>query len=234
MQIGLFPNPNLNKDTEHHRLQTFASLLRQGNTIFTVLEELSSNPTQIASILAQNLPKSANYFFTYMILQATSVSSGTLLQIGALVGWYVIAKLFNNTARSKWKTNVTLPNILWGSYFPVYTNFACIGLIYSVITPIISIFAIITFSLLWIANRYSMLYVNRLDIDTGGILYPRAINQTFTGLYVMEVCLFGLFFLVRDTNNNVACFPQAIIMIVVTVLTVLYQFGLNASFGDRI
>ncbi|KAI2635007.1 DUF221-domain-containing protein [Xylaria nigripes] len=196
-----------------------------------ILEGLLNNPAGITDILASKLPSAANYFFSYMILQSLSASSGTLLQVGALVNWYIISRFLNNTARQKWTSNTTLPSVNWGSYFPVYTNFACIALAYSVIAPIISIFAIITFSLLWIANRYSMLYVNRLSIDTGGVLYPRAINQTFTGLYVMEVALIGLFFIQEDGQGNRPCTPQAIIMIVVTFLTVLYQWLLNQSFG---
>ncbi|KAK7981623.1 hypothetical protein PG988_003861 [Apiospora saccharicola] len=195
------------------------------------LSILAKNPASVADVLATSLPQVSNYFFSYMILQALSTSSGTLLQIGALINWYIIAKIFSSTARSKWETNTTLPSVRWGSYFPVYTNFACIGLVYAVVSPIISIFAIITFALLWIANRYSMIYVNRLALDTGGILYPRAINQTFTGLYVMEICLIGLFFLVRDEKGELACWPQAIIMIVCTFLTALYQLLLNQSFG---
>jgi hypothetical protein len=158
--------------------------------------------TAIPNTLATQLPKAANYFFSYMILQALSTSSGTLLQIVTLILWYVLPKLFDNTARQKWKRNTTLPTVTWGTFFPVYTNFACIALIYSVVSPIISIFAIITFTLLWVANRYNMLYVSRFQLDTGGLLYPRAINQTFTGLYVMELCMIGLFFLVRDENDK--------------------------------
>ncbi|KAH8680920.1 hypothetical protein BX600DRAFT_445343 [Xylariales sp. PMI_506] len=204
------------------------------SSAFTTLGNLANDPTSVAKVLAQSLPSAANYFFSYMILQALSTSSGTLLQIGSLINWYIIAKIFNKTARNKWTTNTKLPSVKWGSYFPVYTNFACIALVYSVVAPIISIFAIITFSLLWIANRYSMLYVNRLSIDTGGVLYPRAINQTFTGLYVMEICLIGLFFLVQDNDGNNTCKPQAIIMIVVIILTVLYQLLLNYSFGPML
>ncbi|KAI1095852.1 DUF221-domain-containing protein [Rostrohypoxylon terebratum] len=199
--------------------------------VLQTLEDLANHPTMIPDLLAENLPKAANYFFSYMILQALSVSSGTLLQIGALLNWYVIARMMNKTARNKWSTNTKLPEVNWGTYFPVYTNFACIALIYSVVAPIISIFAIITFSLLWMANRYAMIYVNRFTIDTGGVLYPQAINQTFTGLYVMELCLVGLFFLVRDQDGEVACVPQAIIMIISIFLTVIYQFLLNRSFG---
>ncbi len=193
--------------------------------------DIGSSLTSTPQILAKNLPKAANYFFTYMILQALSSSSGTLLQIGTLFVWYILARILDNTARAKWTRNVTLPSVTWGSFFPVYTNFACIALIYSVIAPIISIFAIITFSLLWVANRYNMLYVTRFANDTGGVLYPRAINQTFTGLYVMELCLIGLFFLVTDETGATVGFPQAIIMIVVLILTVIYQYLLNTSFG---
>ncbi|KAL5331697.1 hypothetical protein ACEPPN_001233 [Leptodophora sp. 'Broadleaf-Isolate-01'] len=193
-----------------------------------------TNVTDITSIpntLATQLPKAANYFFSYMILQALSTSSGTLLQIATLIMWYLLPKLLDNTARQKWKRNTTLPTVTWGTFFPVYTNFACIALIYSVVSPIIVIFAIITFTLLWIAHRYNMLYVSRFQLDTGGLLYPRAINQTFTGLYVMQLCMFGLFLLVRDENDDPSCIPQAIIMIVSLVLTVLYQCLLNMSFG---
>ncbi|KAM7218587.1 protein of unknown function DUF221 domain containing protein [Rhypophila decipiens] len=193
----------------------------------TVTSDLTSTPT----VLARSLPGAANYFFTYMILQALSTSSGTLLQIGTLFVWYILSRILDNTARAKWTRNTQLPSVRWGSFFPVYTNFACIALIYSIVAPLICVFAIITFSLLWFAHRYNMIYVTRFRNDTGGVLYPRAINQTFTGLYVMELCMVGLFFLVEDEDNNNVCFPQAITMIVALILTALYQFLLNSSFG---
>lgn len=105
------------------------------------------------------------------------------------------------------------------------------GLIYSVISPLILIFNIITFALFWVAYRYNTLYVTKNMFDTGGLLYPRAINQLFTGLYVMELCMIGLFFLVRDTQDRVACRGQAIVMIIVTIFTAVYQYLLNEAFG---
>lgn len=201
------------------------------NGAIATLQDTIGDVTRIPDILAQNLPKASNYFFTYMILQALSTSSGTLLQIGTLFVWYILARILDNTARSKWRRQVTLPEITWGSFFPVYTNFACIALVYCVIAPLIAIFAIITFGLLWVAHRYNMIYVTRFKSDTGGVLYPRALNQTFTGLYFMEICLVGLFFLVRNEKNEVACAPQAIIMIVAAILTAIYQYLLNVSFG---
>lgn len=195
------------------------------------LGDTFKNPAEIPTILAKNLPKASNYFFSYMIIQALSVSAGNLLQVGSLLGWLIMPKLMDNTARQKWARNTALPHVQWGRYFPTYTNFACIALIYSTVAPLITIFAIITFTSLWVANRYSMLYVYKHTEDTGGLLYPRAINQTFTGLYVMELCLVGLFFLVRDETNTATCVPQAIIMIICIVFTALFQLLLNQAFS---
>lgn len=93
------------------------------------------------------------------------------------------------------------------------------------------LFMLITFSLFWVVIKNNLLYCVRTGtVDGGGLFFPSAINQLFTGLYFMEVCLVGLFFLVRDTQDRVACAAQGIIMAVVLVLTILYQIWLMMHF----
>jgi hypothetical protein len=65
------------------------------------------------------------------------------------------------------------------------------------------------------------------DLDPSGLFYPTAIRQLFIGVYFMELCLAGLFFLVRDADGQAACTPQAIIMIFAAVLTALFHYALN-------
>ena len=114
------------------------------------------------------------------------------------------------------------------------------GLIYSVVSPLILLFNIVTFGLFWFVYRYNTLYVTKFRFDTGGLLFPTAINQLFTGLYVMELCLIGLFFLVRDVTINdkgeavgtgSPCKVQAILMIIALIFTVIYQYLLNSAFA---
>ena len=201
------------------------------SSLTSVFKELYADPTKAPTLLAQSIPRGSNYFFQYMLLQAFSVSGGDLVQIGALIGWFVLAPLLDSTSRQKWRRNITLPTIQWGTFYPVYTNLACIGIIFSVISPLMIPFSIITFALFWVAYRYNTLFVNRYRFDTGGLLFPQAVNQLFTGIYFMELVLVGLFFLVRDQNNRVAAIPQAVIMVIVTALTVLFQLGVSRSFS---
>lgn len=206
---------------------SIAGALTQFFALFTSVDGFTSIP----SLLGNNIPKASNYFFSYMLLQALSVSAGALLQIGSLIGWFILAPLLDSTARAKFKRQTELSNIQWGTFFPVYTNLACIGLIYSVISPLILVFNIVTFALFWFVYRFNTLYVTRFTRDTGGLLYPNAINFTFVGLYVMEIALIGMFFLVRDQHGGVACSGQAIGMIVILFLTAGYQLLLNNAFS---
>ena len=84
--------------------------------------------------------------------------------------------------------------------------------------------------------RYNTLYVTKFRFDTGGLLFPTAINQLFTGLYFMELVLIGLFFLVKDARDNgeaygTPCKVQGIIMIIVLFFTLVFQWLLNRAFG---
>ena len=219
-----------------------------------ILANVNAIITTIPNTFAQSLPMSANYFFSYLILQALSNSAGTLVQVMGLIGWFILAPLLDSTARQKWKRQISLPDVQWGTFFPVYSNLAVIGtsrskdllslllthgssgLIYSVVAPLILVFNIITFSLFWFVFRYNTLYVTKFRHDTGGLLFPQAINHLFVGLYVMEIALIGLFFIQTGVDETTgepiagACVPQGVIMIVVLIFTALFQWLLNRAF----
>lgn len=95
--------------------------------LITIVQELTKNPQSVPSLLAANLPRASNYFFSYMLLQAFSVSGGALVQLSELAKWYLLAPIMDSTARQKWRRQVNLPDVNWGKFFPVYTNLACIG-----------------------------------------------------------------------------------------------------------
>lgn len=95
--------------------------------ITTVLDKITNGPQSVPAILASNLPKASNYFFSYLILQALTVSAGALVQVDGLFRWFLVAPLFDNTARQKWARQTSLTDMRWGTFFPVYTNLAAIG-----------------------------------------------------------------------------------------------------------
>ncbi|KIV99783.1 uncharacterized protein PV09_08589 [Verruconis gallopava] len=196
----------------------------------SVVEELIHQPTSVPNILATNLPTAANYYFSFLIVQALSLSATSLLQTIRLFNFYIAGSV--NTPDSVYNKLSWTNRTRIGSNIPWYTTFAIIGIVYSIIAPLMFAFVLITFSLFWVVIKNNLLYCVRTgNVDGGALWFPSAINQTFTGVYFMEICLIGLFFLVRDTNDNVACDAQGIIMAVVLVFTILYHIWLSVHLG---
>lgn len=197
--------------------------------LFATVQLIFANPTTIPSTLATNLPKAANYFFNYLIIQALAFTGSILFQYLRLLYITLIWPWFTQTPRQEAWLQTTIPHQMWGNVYPLFTNFAAIGLIYSVLAPLMLVFISVAFSLFWIAYRHNYYYVQRNKVDTHGLLFENALSQLFAGVYVLEITLIGLFFLVRDLQNNVACLPQAIIMIIALVLTAALHYVMEQS-----
>ena len=88
-------------------------------------------------------------------------------------------------------------------------------------------FSSITFSLFWVIFHYNLLYVTVFWSNTRGLLYLTALNQLFTDVYVMKLCMINLFFLICDNHNRAICVSQTMIMIIATAMTLDFQFLLN-------
>ena len=76
------------------------------------------------------------------------------------------------------------------------------------------------------------MFVYDFVTDTGGLAFPKAIQQIFVGVYFLELCLTGLFFLVRNVDGTgVPCKIQGIFMVVLIILTIAFQvlFHRNVS-----
>lgn len=90
-----------------------------------VVNELIHSPTSVPNILATNLPTAANYYFSFLILQALSLSSSAMLQTIRLFNFYVLGRV--NTPDSVYEKMSFTNRTRIGSNIPWYTTFAVIG-----------------------------------------------------------------------------------------------------------
>ncbi|KAK9475128.1 uncharacterized protein V1510DRAFT_359607 [Dipodascopsis tothii] len=189
----------------------------------SVVTQIIENPTSAMSLLSTNLPKSSNFYIDYLLLQALSGAGGMFMQTVALALYYVLSYLLDGTPRKKFKRWSSLGSMGWGTVYPVYTNLFVITLTYSIISPLIIIFTFVGFILIYLACLYSLMYVKVPDIDTTGLTYPRALYQTFTGMYLGQVCLLGLF----AVSKNWAC----IVLVAICLgFTAFFQVTLQKAF----
>ncbi|KAL8735485.1 MAG: hypothetical protein Q9181_002792 [Wetmoreana brouardii] len=180
------------------------------------------HPGDAPNLLATNLPKASNFYISYFVLQGLTISSGAVLGIAGLILFRLLGKFLDTTPRKMYKRWSSLSALGWGTVFPVYTLLTVIAITYSIIAPLVLGFATLGLYLIYLAYRYNLLFVVDSNIDTQGLVYPRALQQTTTGAYLAIICLIGLF------GIKAAPGPIAL-MVVFLIFIILFHISLNSA-----
>lgn len=187
-----------------------------------VVEKIIDNPTNTPAILAENLPTASTFYISYFLFQSLTIGVSVLTQVVGFIIFNLVYKLLTSVPRDLYNKWANLSAISWGSTMPVYTLFSVISITYAGIAPLVSAFGALGIALFYLAYKYNILFVTDTRIDTQGLLYPRAIKQLMTGVYLAEICMIGLF------GSSKAPGP-AIMMLVFLIFTVLFQITLFSS-----
>lgn len=97
------------------------------SSVTTVIDRLYHGVNNVPELLASNLPKSSNYFLSYLLIQALSISAAQVLQPVRLVQYYILSPLCDASPRQKYERQTAASTQEWAIIYPVYTNLACIG-----------------------------------------------------------------------------------------------------------
>ncbi|KAK4698531.1 calcium permeable stress-gated cation channel, partial [Phenoliferia sp. Uapishka_3] len=205
--------------------------------LVAAIPAITKDPASAVTLLATKLPAASTFFLTYIVTTSLGGASGSLLQIVTLITYYVKLFLLGSTPRSVYKIKFQLQNVKWGTLFPNMTLLTVIGLTYSVIAPLVSGFACVSFAFFWFVYKYLFLWVYDTPpaTETGGQFFPKALNHIFVGLYIEQVCLAGLFFLARDDNGKASSIPEGCaLMVVLIVFTAFFHITLNSGYQPLI
>ncbi|KAJ3076393.1 hypothetical protein HDU98_003648 [Podochytrium sp. JEL0797] len=182
-----------------------------GSSIFSSLAEISDNPSSVVDILAHAVPGSANFFIQYLLVLGLTGPASELLQLSRLLLTPIMARLFGKTPRAVF--NVRKPPVwTYSTNMAVHGLAVAIGLVYSVIAPIVLVFAALYFGLHAFVDSYMMqfVYVVKEERETGGRFLFVAANHIFLGLFIMEFMVWVLFIVSKNIGVSVLM-PLAIL-----------------------
>lgn len=185
------------------------------------IPRIINEPHHVPQLLADNIPKSSNFYLTYFIVQGLGSSVKNVMNWSDLFSYLFFDLFVYKTPRDRYKHYTSLKGISWGKVYPKFTNFAVIALVYSCISPLVLGFATVGLSLFYAAYKYNLLFVVQPKIESKGKCYTRALKQILAGVYIGELCLVGLFGLRKAKGPG-------IMLVVLFVATIAYHF-----FGNR-
>lgn len=193
------------------------------SSVTSVVTQILEHPSSVLSILSNNLPKSSNFFISYIILQGFTIAGGSLFQVIPMILFYILSFFFDGTLRKKYVRWNNIGSYAWGTNFPSYTILAVITLSYAIISPMILIFASFAFLITWVSFLNNATYVVGKGTDSMGVHYPRAMFQMMVGVYLGQICLLGIYAVSKAWGCIVL---QAIFL----VFSVFFHIEMNQAF----
>ncbi|KAJ3102845.1 hypothetical protein HDU96_009483 [Phlyctochytrium bullatum] len=161
-------------------------------SVWSVIEIILKDPTSIFYQLAEIIPKSANFFTNYVMLAGLSGPTADLLQLAPLIASPILVYLFGSTPRLIHAVMQPLP-FRYSEIIPYHSFFAVLGLIYITIAPLVVVMVSLYFGFYFFVYLYQLQYVYVHPQESGGRLLFTASQHIFTGLYIMQILMIGLF-----------------------------------------
>ncbi|CCD23906.1 Spo75p NDAI_0C02460 [Naumovozyma dairenensis CBS 421] len=189
-----------------------------------IIESLVNNPVSIPSLLAHDLPKSSNFLCSFVLMRGLAYAGGNIIRMKELLCELLYYKPFIYTPHKRFERLKTSLSFQWGAIYPIFSVIGCIGIIYSVIAPVILPMCCVSFSLVYISFKYlfEFQYNNKNKSETFGKLYPQALMQLYAGIYCMEICLMGLFAI----SNG---YKLSFCMLLIFVSTIIIQYKISTK-----
>lgn len=198
------------------------------------IPKIINEPHHVPQLLADNIPKSSNFYLTYFIVQGLGSSVKAVMNWSDLFSYIFFDLFVYKTPRDKYKHYTSLKGIGWGKVYPKFTNFMIIALVYSCISPLVLGFATVGLSLFYFAYKYNLLFVIQPKIESKGKCYTRALQQILAGIYIGELCLIGLFGLRKAKGPGILTFILFVGTIIYHVLTNRFLQPLEDHFPDKL
>ncbi|KDQ59601.1 hypothetical protein JAAARDRAFT_153575 [Jaapia argillacea MUCL 33604] len=202
------------------------------SAITSTIAAIINTPTQAVEQLSSRLPDASIFFLTYMATQGLAGAASALIQLGPLVIHFVKKWFLGRTPRQAYSVTFMMPSVDFGTVLPRMSLLATIGIVYSVLAPLINGLAVLAFALLYLSWKFLLTQVfdQPDEVETGGLYFPLAISNLFVALYIEHIALACLFFLNIPVAPKISI-AGGVCMIALLVITVLFHLLIYNAFS---
>jgi calcium permeable stress-gated cation channel len=190
--------------------------------LIPAISKLDETTGQIPTILATSLPTSSTYFLTFILTNTFTAAASTNSRVVPVVLSKLAFIFRGKTPRKAFAYDYKMGAIALATAWPPIALLGCIAIVYTPIQPIVPAFSVVGLFLLYLVYKYLLVWVmdqpdhletgmyiyswprTELIFSPGGLYYPRALRAIFVALYIMELCLVGLFFLLKGPDGKIS------------------------------
>ena len=196
------------------------------------LADILDHPSNILALLGESLPTMVGYFVALLTTKILAGLPMVFLRFGALSRMMLLKTLSNEPKLTQREIDAVyrLENVQYGWEFPTQLLVVVIVFTYAIICPIILPFGLVYFIGALIVYKKQILFVYSPVYESGGAMFPLAVQRTLFGLVCGQMTLLGYTVTRGWYYQNVALVPLPII----TVYTMGYFYRSYVEPSNRL
>ncbi|PWN88656.1 DUF221-domain-containing protein [Acaromyces ingoldii] len=161
-------------------------------TALTVLADLANNPMKIIDKLAESLPGARHFSLSYVVFQALAILPLQLLQLPVVIGRAFGRLVWARTPREHAELNAP-PQLYAGSVYPAALIVFTLCIVYSIVSPLITVFGAIYFGLAYVVYKHKLLFVFYKAYESRGQAWPLSTSRCIWALLLFQLFQLSLF-----------------------------------------
>nr|XP_043623297.1 calcium permeable stress-gated cation channel 1-like [Erigeron canadensis] len=161
----------------------------------TVLEQLNTflkqSVNKIPETIGVAIPMKATFFITYIMVDGWSGTAGEILRLKPLIIYHL--KNFFLVKTEKDREEAMDPgSIGFNTGEPQIQFYFLIGLIYAVVTPLLTPFILVFFALAYVVYRHQIINVYNQEYESSAAFWPDVHGRVIAALIISQLLLMGL------------------------------------------
>lgn len=175
-------------------------------SILKSLAEMLDHPSSILELLGESLPTMVGYFIALLVTKIMAGLPLIFLRFGALSRMLMLRILSSEKKLTQRELDwvYRLENIQYGWEFPSQLLVIVIVFSYAIMAPIILPFGMIYFTGALIVYKKQLLFVYSPVYESGGAMFPMAVQRTLFGLVCGQLTFLG-YTIIRGKSSHVFC-----------------------------
>ncbi|KAL3517546.1 hypothetical protein ACH5RR_020135 [Cinchona calisaya] len=181
---------------------------------------LNQSPTEIPKTVGVTIPMKATFFITYIMVDGWAGIAAEILRLVPLVMFHLKNAFLVKTEQDR-EQAMDPGSITFATSEPRIQLYFLLGLVYSVVTPILLPFIIIFFAFAYVVFRHQIINVYDQKYESGATFWPDVHRRIVIALVISQLLLMGLLSTKKASNST----PFLIALPVLTIWFHLFCKG---------
>ena len=166
-------------------------------SLWRSLADILDHPSSLLELLGSSLPSMVGYFVALLVTKILAGLPLVFVRVGALSRMLFLRSLTPQEAKLSQREldEIYRPeNVQYGWEFPTQLLVIMIVFTYAVICPVILPVGVFYFSFALLVYKKQVLYVYQPVYESGGAMFPTALQRTLFGLFCGQLTMIGYLF----------------------------------------